>query len=88
MIDRKSINVDWGEVPLKKLRELMGMTQPEFAVFLGLSPSTVSRWERGQGEPAFTLPQLRKLLNELGPLGIRLEDLPSELGKQESLDES
>ena len=37
---------------IKKLRESLGMTQEEFARELGVSFSTVSRWETGRGQPS------------------------------------
>lgn len=33
---------------LKRLREQIGLSQPEFAAELGVHPMTVSRWERGE----------------------------------------
>jgi transcriptional regulator with XRE-family HTH domain len=33
-------------------RKALGMTQKEFAGQLGVDPSTLARWERGEREPA------------------------------------
>lgn len=70
---------------IKELREKLGATQSEFAKALGVSFSTVSRWESGQAEPTDTqeeqldaLKQLlenkdideRKLKKMLGLMGI------------------
>ena len=49
----------------KKIRDLrlsLGMTREQFAVRLGVSMSSVIRWETGRGEPA----QLaQKMINQL-----------------------
>ena len=37
---------------VRQLRESLRMTQEEFAREVGVSFSTVSRWERGRGEPS------------------------------------
>ncbi|GAB60958.1 MAG: helix-turn-helix domain-containing protein [Candidatus Jettenia sp.] len=70
---------------IKELREKLGATQTEFAKALGISFSTVSRWESGQAQPTDTqeeqldaLKQLlenqdideRKLKKMLGLMGI------------------
>ena len=46
-------------VRIKLLREKMFLTQEEFAAFLGVSFSSVNRWERGHYEP--TMKVKRKL---------------------------
>jgi DNA-binding transcriptional regulator YiaG len=33
-------------------RKAMGMTQKEFARQIGVDPSTLARWERGEREPS------------------------------------
>ena len=48
---------------IKNLRESLGMTQEEFAREVGVSFSTVSRWETGRGEPS---PLARQRLAKLG----------------------
>lgn len=37
---------------LRQLREEAGLNQAELAVYIGVAPSTVYRWESGQGEPS------------------------------------
>jgi transcriptional regulator with XRE-family HTH domain len=67
------------ESPLKTLRELLGFTQLQFANLLGLSPNTVSRWERGEGKPTFTPGQWKKLLAEMARVNLGVENLPDDL---------
>lgn len=67
-------------VPLKAIREELDMTQVEFAVALGVDPSTVSRCERGLSEIALTILQVKKLCEMTGK---SLDDLPNHLGKRE-----
>jgi DNA-binding XRE family transcriptional regulator len=65
-------------VPLRAIRDELGMTQAEFAVAIGLDPSTVSRCERGLSEPNFTILQLKRLCKLTGKT---LEELPDRLGR-------
>jgi putative transcriptional regulator len=48
-----------GPEEIRKTRELLGVSQPVFAGFLGASPSTVRSWEQGQKPPS---PMARRLL--------------------------
>jgi DNA-binding transcriptional regulator YiaG len=68
-----------GESPLKAIRDLLDMSQQQFASFLGIAVSTVSRWERGQGTPVFTPGQFKMLLSELETKGVDLNQLPDDL---------
>lgn len=36
---------------VKKLRTVMGLTQEQFAAKIGVTFSTVNRWENGKGKP-------------------------------------
>ena len=36
---------------MKKIREALGFTQVEFAHELGISVTTISRWEQGRNKP-------------------------------------
>ncbi|MGH2376190.1 MAG: helix-turn-helix domain-containing protein [bacterium] len=47
---------------VKALRKRLGWSQERLARQLGVSFSTISRWERGHGEPS---PMAEKLLQEL-----------------------
>ena len=40
---------------LKKLRLTKGLTQEEVATQLGISPQSISKWERGDGYPDITM---------------------------------
>lgn len=79
MIEPRSLSVE-GVPPLKTIREILSMSQQEFASWLGLAVSTVSRWERGIGTPVFTSAQFKKLVGALEPHGYTLKDLPDDLG--------
>ena len=47
---------------VKKLRDKLILSQYEFAELLGVSYTTVSRWENGKFEPTI---QVKKKLNDL-----------------------
>lgn len=40
---------------LKKYRVLKNLTQEEVAAYLGITPQSVSKWERGESYPDITL---------------------------------
>lgn len=65
-------------VPLRAIREQLGLTQAQFAVAIGIDPSTVSRCERGIAEPNLTVLQTKRLCNLIGK---SLDDLPDYLGR-------
>ena len=67
------------ESPLQTLRELLGLTQQQFADLIGVAVSTVSRWERGQSSPSFTPGQWRRLLRKMAEFNLSAENLPDEL---------
>lgn len=63
------------DIDVRALREALGMTQEEFARAVGVSFTTVSRWERGRGTPS--------------PLALRrLAELRDQLSDQESRPET
>ena len=39
------------KIDIKKLRGKLQLTQTEFSTLLGVHPLTISKWERGAGEP-------------------------------------
>ena len=65
--------------PLKTLRELLGMSQEQFAALIGVSTRTVSRWETGESRPSFTPGQWRRLLNAMANVNLGMENLPDDL---------
>lgn len=57
---------------IKKLREKLILTQTESAKILGVSFTTVSRWEKGIHEP--TMKVKRKIVELCKKNNIRIED--------------
>jgi len=55
---------------IRQLREIAGLTQLEVAYKLGVTPATVSNWERGIYEPKVT--QLRAMARLFG---VRMDDI-------------
>jgi putative transcriptional regulator len=53
--DRSRSRVSHFEVPdninVKKVREALGMSQPEFAARFGFSLATIRQWEQGRRQP-------------------------------------
>ena len=77
MIEPKEFPI--GDSPVKTIREdMLQMSQQEFASWLGIAMSTVSRWENGKGKPMFTPGQFKLLMGRLEPLGYQLKDLPDD----------
>lgn len=70
-------------VPLKTIREELNLTQAQFAVAIGVDPSTISRCERGLAEPNLTVLQIKRLC-KLSKKS--LDKLPDYLGKLPSQD--
>ena len=51
---------------IRSLREVLGMTQEQLARAIGVSYSTVSRWETGRGRPSpLAVQRLRELRERL-----------------------
>jgi len=55
---------------VKQLREQVGWTQLELAVKIGVTPTTISAWERGAYEPRAS--QLRALAEAFG---VRMDEI-------------
>ena len=52
---------------VRELRKALGLTQEQFAAKVGVSFSTVNRWENGKGKPSpLAMKQIEKLQNEIG----------------------
>lgn len=64
---------------IRRLRTRLGLTQEQYARLLGVTWTTVSRWERGQAKPdakgLAKLSRLQELLDLIGD-AIRPEDVP------------
>lgn len=58
---------------IRELRKAMGLTQEQFAAEVGVTWSTVSRWENNRGSPS---PLARHRIKELQARSERLRDHP------------
>lgn len=60
---------------VKSLRDQLGLSQEKFAAKLGVTFSSVNRWENGHRKPSpLALKQIEAILLELGPDGKQLHD--------------
>ena len=59
---------EFGPADIKRLRETLRFSQPEFALHLHTTASTVRKWEQGETRP--TGPAL-KLLNVIANKGLQ-----------------
>ncbi len=51
---------------ITKLRIALGLTQEQFAARVGVTPSTVNRWENSVGKPSpLAMARIKELQNEL-----------------------
>ncbi|WP_315788061.1 helix-turn-helix transcriptional regulator [Fischerella sp. JS2] len=51
---------------IRKLRQLTGLSQEQFAQTLGVAFSTINRWENGHMQPSpLALKQIKAMLNDL-----------------------
>lgn len=76
---------------IRKYRESKGLTQTQFAELLGVSPTAVTTWEKGQEPSGPALKLLRFLIEEIHPfngsVGHGKEfDLPLSLAEWEELE--
>ena len=65
------------ELPIRRLREDADMTQEQLAVQIGVSVSTLRRWEKGD-EPTMTILQMR---NFCKAVDVSFHDLPDYLSR-------
>lgn len=66
-----------GNLPrlVRKLRDLLGLTQEKFAAKLGVTFPTINRWENGRAKPSpLALARIRELAAGLGKDGTDLLD--------------
>ena len=61
---------------LKTLRELLGLTQDQLGILLGVTGNTISRWETGKSQPTLTIPQSFRLFLLIEKSGLTKNDLP------------
>jgi transcriptional regulator with XRE-family HTH domain len=58
---------------VRELRLLTSLTQEQFAAQLGVTYSSVSRWERGRGIPSpLAMQKIEGLLQQMGDCGSEL----------------
>ncbi|MDZ4870748.1 MAG: hypothetical protein CLLPBCKN_000136 [Chroococcidiopsis cubana SAG 39.79] len=58
---------------VRELRALTGLTQEQFAARLGVTYSSVSRWERGRGIPSpLAVQKIEGMLQQMGDRGQEL----------------
>jgi transcriptional regulator with XRE-family HTH domain len=77
MIERK-IDFVKGDIPLRRIREELGLTQEQFAVAIRASTYSVSRWERGR-TVNLTVAQVKAFQTLLKQIGLDFQDLPDDL---------
>lgn len=68
---------------VRSLRERLGLTQEKLAAKLGVTFTSVNRWENGKTKPSpLALKQIADLLRGLGPKGRDLLDqyFPKDIG--------
>lgn len=59
---------------VKSLRELLGLSQEKLAARLGVTFSSVNRWENGHTKPSpLAMKQIEQLLGSLGKEGRKLQ---------------
>ena len=73
---RSSQQPQESDSPLRTLREQASLTQEQLSVRLGVSTSTLRRWENGDVEPAMTREQWEVFCNLIG---IPFSELPKKL---------
>jgi DNA-binding transcriptional regulator YiaG len=72
--------IEEGDSALKVIRESLDMSQQEFASYIGVSTTSVSRWERGTSQMTLSLDQIRRFTELLRKLGMTLDNLPDNVG--------
>lgn len=66
------------ENALRQIRKALKITQEDFALIIGADRRSIIRWENGQTVPMFTLPQIKKLQQQLRKLELDFEDIPDD----------
>ncbi len=58
---------------IRELRSLMGLTQERFAVELGVTCSSINRWENGRSKPSpLAVQKIEEMLRQMGDRGQEL----------------
>ncbi|MGK7912175.1 MAG: helix-turn-helix transcriptional regulator [Synechococcus sp.] len=73
------IMIDKVQSPLMLLRKRAGLNQQDLARLLGVSRTTIMRWETGRATPKLSLIQVKALCRSLG---VTVEDLPDNFAPQ------
>ena len=71
--------IDKVQSPLMLLRKRAGLNQQDLARLLGVSRTTIMRWETGRATPKLSLIQVKALCRSLG---VTVEDLPDNFAPQ------
>jgi transcriptional regulator with XRE-family HTH domain len=62
--------------PFKKLRLEAGLTQDDLVRLMGVTSSTIRRWEKGEAEPTMTVSQIKAFCKAVNKT---LDELPDSL---------
>ncbi|HEY9636762.1 MAG TPA: helix-turn-helix transcriptional regulator [Coleofasciculaceae cyanobacterium] len=62
--------------PFKKLRLEAGLTQDDLVRLMGVTSSTIRRWEKGEAEPTMTVSQIKAFCKAVNKT---LDQLPDSL---------
>ncbi|MEH1813780.1 MAG: helix-turn-helix transcriptional regulator [Nostoc sp.] len=55
---------------IRQFRSITSLTQEQFAAFLGITYSTVNRWEKGHAKPSsLAMQKIEGMLKQMGDLG-------------------
>lgn len=64
------VNQPWVGKFILELRLLMQLTQEQFAAHLGVTLSSISRWERGLSKPSpLAMQKVEEMLKQMGDRG-------------------
>ena len=62
--------------PFKKLRLAVGLTQDDLVRLMGVTSSTIRRWDKGEVEPTMTVSQMKAFCKAVNKT---LDELPDSL---------
>ncbi len=84
MIDENQFEFKKDVSPLKQIRDALDLSRESFAQRLGVTTTTIYRWESGRNPATFTIPQMKKLQQLIRPLGLDISDLPDSMAVPEN----